>query len=144
MKRSLLFIFTFIPLILIGQDLKCKDFEEGEFIGTSPLLPDVEWRIIRTKTNQLEYPSKFPQRYKDLGYPMDTIYSNIKRVGKCNYRFLYDENKMVLNQGAKDMNASGGLMVKKVKIEGKCYFYESKAILNGKEIIINGKICKIK
>ena len=142
MKRAIFFILFSIPLAFFGQDLQCKDFLEGKFVGTTPQFPGVEWIILRTQNSQKEWPSVIPKKYKDLGYPTDTIYTNIKQLDNCNYRFLYDEEKMILNSSGKEMNNSGGLFVKKIKIEGRCYFYESKTRFNGNDLTIKGKICK--
>lgn len=144
MKKFLLLSLFFIPSVIIGQDLNCEDFFEGEFIGTTPQFPGVEWKIIRKKSNQKEWPSKIPQKYLDLGYPVDTLYAKIKWKDNCNFSFTYDGNKMELDENAKEINDSGGTVVKMKKIESKCFFYESESTLNGEKILINGKVCKVK
>lgn len=144
MKKLLLLSLILIPNVIIGQDLNCGDFFEGEFIGTTPQFPGVEWKIIRKRNTQMEWPSKIPQKYLDLGYPLDTLHAKINWKDNCNYSFTYDEDKMELDENAKAMNNSGGIVVKMKKIEAKCFFYESVSNVNGEKIIINGKVCKIK
>lgn len=144
MKKLLLLSLFFIPTVIFGQDLNCKDFLEGEFIGTTPQFPGVEWKIIRKESTQKEWPLKIPQKYLDLGYPVDTLYAKIKWKDDCNYSFTYDGDKMELDENAKAMNESGGIIVIMKKIESKCFVYESESTVNGEKFIIIGKVCKVK
>lgn len=143
MKNLIILSLFFIPTVIIGQDLKCEDFFEGEFIGTSPKFPGVEWKITRKKDSQIEWPSKIPQKYLDLGFPVDTLYAKINWEDDCNYSIIYDGDKMELDEHAKMTNDSGGIVIKMKKIESKCFFYESQTELNGEKIKINGKVCKV-
>nr|WP_321235294.1 hypothetical protein [uncultured Psychroserpens sp.] len=142
MNKIILLIFTFTTINGFTQDLTCEDFKEGTFIGTTPQLPGVEWKIIRTEKNQSESLTKIPQKYIDIGMPLDTLHAKIERIDKCAYRFTYDETKMKLAEYQKKMNDTGGILVEMEKIEGKCFYYVSKSIIDNKEIIIEGKLCK--
>jgi len=142
MKNFIFLIFTFYSLATFAQDLTCEDFNEGTFIGTTPQFPDVEWKIIRAQNHQTETPTKVPQKYIDMGMPMDTVYGKFEVIENCTYRFFYDEAKMKLDESQTVINQSGGVEVKVKNIDGKCFFYQSKSILNGKEFVIEGKICK--
>jgi len=125
-----------------SQNLTCDDFTQGIFTITTPQFPGVEWKIIKTKKNQIETLSKIPQKYIDMGMPLDTLYTKIERVDNCTFRFIYDETKMKLDTYLKSMNDGGGVWVEIEKIEEKCFYYVSKSIIENKELIIKGKICK--
>jgi hypothetical protein len=144
MKKLIALALLFIQATIIGQDLKCEDFLEGEFISTTPQFPGVEWKLTRTKTTQTEWSLTVPQKYLDLGYPLDTLYAKINWIDSCSYNIIYDGSKMELDENTKAMNKAGGISVGIEKIEGRCYFYESKTSVNGNEMTIKGKICKIK
>ena len=82
------------------------------------------------------------KKYLDQGYPLDTLYAKVKWTKNCGYNFLYDGKKMKLKENLKLMNDSGGINITKKKIDGNCYFYESRVTINGQEIVLEGKICK--
>lgn len=132
-----------LPITLVAQDLNCEDFKEGEFIGSTVSFPEVEWKIIRYNNKQIEVPTKVPQEYIDMGYPMDTLYSKLQWKDNCDYVFLFDSDKMKMDESLQEMNAYGGLYISKEKIEGKCFYYKSKSVINGEEVILQGKICKV-
>ena len=142
-KIILLFIFCTYSWFCVSQDLTCDDFKNGRFVGSTPTFPGVEWKIFRSDSSQIEFPSKVPEKYIDMGFPLDTLYARIKRIDDCNYRFYYDESRMKLDSVQKSMNKSGGLFVEKIRIQGRCYYYKSKAIMEGEQMVIDGKICKI-
>lgn len=143
MKKTIFLIFICTTLHAYAQNLTCDDFNEGTFYGSTPQLPGVEWKIIRTEKNQIETLSKIPKEYIDMGLPTDTLYAKFEKLDKkCTYRFIYDETRMTLDDYQIQMNNSGGILVEIEKIEGNCFFYISHALIENKEISFEGKICK--
>jgi len=142
MKKIIIFLIILNTSNIIGQEFTCDDFKTGIFIGTTPMFQGVEWKIIRKNSSQIESISKIPQKYLDMGFPTDILYSKIEQIDDCVFNFKYDETKMTLDENQKSLNDTGGLMVEISKIEGKCFYYISKSIFQDKEMIIEGKLCK--
>ena len=61
MKKYLLILLLLAPVSLIAQDLKCKDFKKGTFIGSTDMFPGVEWTIVRTKKHRSNGHQKSPK-----------------------------------------------------------------------------------
>ena len=144
MKTLITGLITMISISAFSQDLSCDDFLEGHFIGSTPEFPGVEWKIIRTKTDQVEFATKIPQKYIDMGFLNDSLYARIEHLGKCDFRFAFDGTKMKLDKYQQQMNNSGGLLVEKDSIVGKCYYYRATSKFEDTETTLKGKLCKIK
>lgn len=142
MRKTLLIIFTLIGIISFGQELTCKDFKIGTF-NVEVLEPvKIEWRIIREGNQQTELITEIPEEYKDLGYPTDPHYANIKWLDDCTYILTYDGFKAELTESQKFINNAGGVMTELIKIEGKCFYYKSTMIVDEGDYVIEGKLCK--
>lgn len=143
MKKLLLLLITIVSLNAKSQALTCEDFIEGTFIVTLPKFPGVEWKIIRSADNQTEMISKCPEKYIQMGFPVDTVFGKVRKTEKCIYHLRYDENKMALNDFHKYVNEMGGIKTEILKIEGDCCFFVSTYYQDNKEVKFEGKMCKI-
>jgi hypothetical protein len=152
----------FIPLalLLIGlssysQQLTCADFKIGKFyIPASEELTKYtvisndsikeftheidttikKYIVIRQENTQIEWINGI-----DNGTPE---YEIIEWIDDCTYRLTYDSLKTNLSEEKKWVNENNGIIVSKIKIEGKCMFYKSTmTTTDGQEISSDGTIC---
>ncbi|WP_204346653.1 hypothetical protein [Psychroserpens algicola] len=144
MKYVIYLCFCLFSFTCSAQGLDCEDFNEGIFIGTSPQIPELEWKVLRKDNNQIEEIIKAPQDWIDNGVPLIPIHAKFELINECTYRLLYDETKMELDEYQISANENGGIIVKIERIKGSCFFYTSKSISKGKELVIEGKLCKQK
>ena len=140
--RIFFYLFIFFQIsIANSQSLNCLDLKKGKFKAYVDKPFKVEFEIIRKDSTQTERPIFVPERFKSFA-TLDKIYTKIKWISKCSYNLKFDETKMELEKSQIEMNNEGGVNVKIVKIEGKCFYYKSSMNVNKKEIIIDGKLCK--
>jgi len=70
-----------------------------------------------------------------------TFFIKLKWIDDCNYRAFSDESKE-MDEISKLLNKNNGILVEKIKIEGKCFYYKSSWTYNGVETSLNGRLCK--
>ena len=142
MKYVILLFFFLASVTCFAQDLDCTDFNEGTFIGTSPQLPGMEFKVSRKGNTQIETLIKVPQELIDNGMPTTAVHATFEIIEDCMYRFLYDDSKMELDKYQIATNESGGIIVIIESIEENCFFYTSKSISNNVEMVLEGTLCK--
>ncbi|MGJ8592869.1 MAG: hypothetical protein ACSHXF_09995 [Aquaticitalea sp.] len=152
--------FLLITVLLIGlttsaQELTCADFKVGTFfIPTSDEMKKYtvttndtinEWTaerdlsinryiVVREKNTQTEWKNGIDNDIPE--------YEILEWIDDCTYRLTYDESKAELDDGKKWVNENNGIVVSKVKIEGKCMFYDATMTTNeGQKISQEGIIC---
>lgn len=131
--------FSILTIFIIGlnsctQDLTCADFKTGEFYIPSEKNDVKKWIVVRESVTQTEWINGIGS-----GNPE---YEILEWIDDCTYRLTYDENKMELDEQKNWINANNGIVVEKVRINGKCM--ENKATMttnDGEKIEQNGKIC---
>jgi len=141
MKKTILFILTLSGIYGFGQELDCKDFTSGTFVVNVEEPIPVEWKIIRDGNTQKEIIEELPEQLKGTDYPT-TQYANIEWIDACSYRLTYDDSKIALTETQKYINQVGGVLAEVIKIEGNCFFYKSTMSVEGKELRIDGKMCR--
>ena len=156
MKKTKLLLLT---IILIGfnscaQDLTCVDFRTGKFyipasdemknytVVSSDSIKKVvneeqpkfmNYTIIREKNTQIEWAEGL-----NIGIP---DYEKIEWISDCSYRLTYDALKTELDDRQKWINENNGIIVSKIKIEGRCMLYKATmTTIDGTETSQNGKI----
>ena len=152
--------FLPLALLLIGlnsfsQGLTCADFITGKFYipvseeltkytvisndSIKEFTPEIDSTIkkhivIRQENTQIEWINGI-----DNGTPE---YEIIEWIDDCTYRLTYDSSKTDLDQEKKWVNKNNGIIISKIKIEGKCMYYKSTMITtDGQEISSDGIIC---
>ena len=123
-----------ISLESIAQNLRCKDFKEGTFVVPADEENIVSYQIIRKGNHQTEIVSH--PKYKQ------TSYGIIKWITDCSYKTYYDTTKMTLTKYQQFINDNGGILVKMIKIKGKCFYFTSILTIGEKKEKIEGKLCK--
>ncbi len=134
MKKIFLVVFVFTSLNAFAQ-LECKDFMDGEFYIPKGEGISRSFKISRNGNNQIEV--------VEVNGKEDISYGTIEWIDECTYRLKYDESKMDLSETHKFINAHNGVLVEKIEIIGDCFVYKSTMIIDGKEVRIDGKICKM-
>lgn len=135
MKKN---VFILLLLVLMfsscsQEDLTCKDFKEGTFSMTLDQLGINSSTITRKNNRQVE---------KVDG---SVFYALLDWIDECSYIVKYDESKTekkILDY-VKEQNDNKGIVVSKLKIEGKCFYF--KAVYSpkeGEDVINTGRICK--
>ncbi|MFY0632074.1 MAG: hypothetical protein JXR05_17070 [Flavobacteriaceae bacterium] len=144
------------PFALLAQDLTCDDFKTGTFYILSteqlekitvvsndsineiniPRDKKIEKAIIiRKKKTQIEWKNGLNKGKPD--------YIVIEWIDDCTYRSTYDSSKMDLDEDKRWFNKNNGIIVSKVKIEGRCMLYKATmTTTDGQKISQNGKLCK--
>ena len=142
MKKNYFLISTILIIGLnsLAQDLTCKDFKNGTFIVPPTDEVQLPYKIVRKGNSQIEITED-----PDNTLPPDfqkTQYVLINWIDDCNYEAKYDESKMKMSQFHKLVNENGGIKVKVLKIENKCFFIRSTLTINGNIETIDSKLCK--
>lgn len=140
MNRILLGLLI-IPLYFSNaQDLTCKDFRKGTFIVNTK-SPETTIKIVRNGNEQVENLIKASEEYIETN-PTEVVHAKLNWINDCSYHLLYDSAKMKLGEVEKYINDNGGVLVEVTKIEGQCFYYKTTMTVNGKELGMEGKICK--
>lgn len=151
-----LLIIILIGLHSCAQDLTCADFQNGKFYipasdkmknytivssdSTKKVVNNEQpnfknYTIIRDKNTQIEWAEGL-----NVGIP---AYEKIEWINDCTYRLTYDKAKTELDDRQKWINENNGIIVSKIKIEGRCMLYKATmTTIDGVETSQNGKICK--
>lgn len=139
-----------------SQELTCTDFKVGIFyiprteelkkmtVVTNHSIKDFEIKldstvhktvVVRKEKTQVEWTNKIGN-----GNPEHEI---IEWIDDCTYRLTYDTALSELDEEKKWINENNGIVVSKIKIEGKCMFYDATMTTNeGQRISQEGVICK--
>lgn len=155
MKKTIILIFFLIGNIINAQELTCSDFKIGTFyIPTSDEMgkykitsndstieiktkesPDINrFVVIREKGTQTEWENGIGN-----GEP---TYEIIEWIDECTYRLTFDSSKGKMDEMKRWVNENNGIVVSKIKIEGKCMFYDATMTANnGQKISQEGIIC---
>jgi len=157
--KKLYFTLLISSLFVINcrsQDLTCTDFKIGKFyIPTTEELEKMtvvendsvmdfkikldstvnKTVIVRKEQTQIEWTNGIGN-----GSPEHEI---IEWINDCTYRLTYDSSKAELDPEKKWVNNNNGIVVTKIKIEGKCMFYDATMTTNdGQKISQEGLICR--
>ncbi|WP_152971501.1 hypothetical protein [Lacinutrix algicola] len=90
--------------------------------------------VIREKNSQTEWKNGIGN-----GNP---TYEILEWIDDCTYRLTYDSSKGEMDEMTKWVNENNGIVVSKIKIEGKCLFYDATMTTNeGQKISQEGIIC---
>ncbi|WOD44234.1 hypothetical protein [Hwangdonia lutea] len=141
MKTTLLILAFLLSINAASQNLECRDFKNGTFIMTieNP-LPSVS-KIIRRGHQQTEILIEKPKELEAMDIP-NKLHVTINWIDNCTYIATFNSAKTNLKDYQKFINDNGGVLVEKIKIEGRCFFYRSTLKLKEESIVIHGKICK--
>lgn len=131
LKKLLSVLIFFIGVISYSQNLTCKDFKEGKFYIPNKENDSIKFNIIREGNTQIE-----------INLSGKKTYTLIEWTDECTYKIKMDESKTELDESQQFVNDNGGLLVEKLKIEGKCLYYKSSLSIGGEEMRVDGKICK--
>lgn len=145
-KKAITILLFTISLTTFSQKLTCKDFKEGTFYIPKDSINPFTFKVFRSSNSQTElitnlheidkgFLKEFPQ-YKE------EFHETITWINDCTFRLKFDETKMKLTNSMKEMNRNGGLLIEKLKIKGKCFYYTSSMKIQGETQRVNGKICK--
>ena len=151
----LISIFLLIGIKINGQELNCSDFKIGTFyIPTSDEMKKYKitsndsisemtierdlninrYVVIREKNTQTEWKNGIGN-----GNP---TYEILEWIDECTYRLTYDSSKGEIDEKTRWVNENNGIVVSKIKIEGKCMFYDATMTTNeGQKISQEGIIC---
>ncbi len=88
-----LILFSIVSCV---QDLKCKDFHEGQFLVLADSIYSESSQYLRKGIRQVEWSE-----------PGDSIYANVKYIDDCNWILTYDTKWNELDEIEKLINASG-------------------------------------
>jgi hypothetical protein len=136
---------TGLIVLLIGSyaytQEQCSNFKTGVFYAEVREPFAIKWKVTRNGNQQIEEVLELPDEAKELGYPTTPQYEIIEWIDECTYRLIYDESKFELSETQKTINESGGAVNRIVKVEGKCHYYISTVVINGKEMSMEGKLC---
>ncbi len=143
--KFLLFIVLLIGLTTSAQELTCADFKVGTFyIPTSDEMKKYtvssndsinkmtaerdlsinRYIVVREKNTQTEWKNGINNDIPE--------YEILEWIDDCTYRLTYDESKAELDEGKKWVNENNGIVVSKLKIDGKCLFYDATMTKNFK------------
>jgi hypothetical protein len=130
------FLLSFFLLLAtcsaIGQDLTCADFKEGSFVIPGKDGQPNALEIIREVNTQMEI--------KGDG---ETDFVNLEWIDDCTYRLTYEEGEAETDEQKRFINDNNGIVVTKIKIEGRCMTYKATiTTLEGEKMSQEGKICK--
>ena len=133
MKKIIFLLLITIGLTSCGQDLKCADFKEGEFLIPGDSIYPISSNIIRKDGRQVEW-----------GKVGDSTHAIIKYLDDCNWILTYDTELNVLDELEILINNSGGVKVEVLEIKGDTLFYNS--ILKNDTLLFEqpGTIIKLK
>ncbi|MFD1614935.1 hypothetical protein [Gelatiniphilus marinus] len=141
MKKNIFILTILFGLNAVSQNLECQDFKNGTFIMTiEKPLPSLT-KITRRGNNQTEALLEKPKELEYMNIP-NKAHITLNWIDDCTYIGKYNSAKTKLLEYQKFINHNGGILVEKIKIEGKCFFYRSTLKLKDESIIIDGKICK--
>lgn len=72
----------------------------------------------------------------------EPTYEIIEWIDECTYRLTFDSSKGKMDKMTRWVNENNGIVVSKIKIEGKCMFYDATITTNiGQKISQEGIIC---
>ncbi|NNG10559.1 MAG: hypothetical protein HKM92_10325 [Arenibacter sp.] len=141
MKKSIASILTLFGLVASGQELDCTAFANGTFVVQTKASSPVTWRLVREGNSQTGYMEEIPGAEQESTAPK-IEYSKLEWINDCTFRLTYDEAKSELTPVQKFINEINGILMEVTKIEGNCFYYKSLMIVNGREVIDNGKMYK--
>lgn len=141
MKKLIPFILALFGILANGQELDCTDFANGTFLVHTNGPSSVTWRLVREGNSQTGYKEEIPEVEQESTAPK-IEYSKLEWINKCTFRLTYDESKSELTPVQKFINDINGILMEVTKIEGNCFYYKSIMIVNGREVIDNGKMYK--
>jgi hypothetical protein len=146
MKKTLYLLFILSSTSLFSQKLTCKDFKTGTFYIQKDSISPFDYKILRFKNHQIETVSNLheidPKLLEKFPELKGKFYENITWVDDCSFKLKFDGSKMKLTDSMKEMNHNGGLLIEKIKIEGKCFYYKSSMTIKNEVQSVYGKICK--
>ena len=133
MKIQLFITFLFCTSLgLQAQQLECKDFKSGTFVIPGEKGKPNALEIIREVNTQMEF--------KGDG---ETEFVNLEWIDDCTYRLTYEEGEAATDEQKRFINDNNGIVVEKIKIEGRCMTYKATlTTLEGEKMSQEGKICK--
>ncbi len=133
MKRLTIIVFLLLPLgAVLGQGMTCADFKQGNFYIETQEDQIRKYDVYRDGDTQVEFATSGEG---------ENVYIAIEWINDCTYRLSFDPN-YPLTETEQFINEVGGALVEMIKIEGNCFFYRSTIIVQGEDVIINGKICR--
>lgn len=133
--KIFLLIIILIGLNSCAQDLTCSDFKNGTFIIPNKSGELLNHKLVRNENSQMEFYNSIENKKINYG--------TIEWINDCSYRLKFDETKMDLTDDLKYINKNGGIITEMIKIEGKCFYYKSVLIVDGKVAKrIDGSFCK--
>ena len=133
MKKILVSALLICGFSSCAQELTCADFKTGEFLIPADSLNAQSFKVIRKDGQQIEFDEKGDETLVDIQYKDD-----------CNYILTYNENSKNLDELAKYINASGGIKVEVLKIEGDTLTYSGVIENDSLRYEMPGKLVKLK
>ncbi len=120
-------------MISYAQDLKCADFQDGQFLILADSIYPKSSRYLRKGTRQIEWSE-----------PGDSIYINVEYIDDCNWILTYDTKLNELDEIEKFINASGGMHLETIEIRGDTLFYNGILKNDTLTFVQPGSILKLK
>ncbi|MFY0630770.1 MAG: hypothetical protein JXR05_10345 [Flavobacteriaceae bacterium] len=115
------------------KKLTCIDFKKGTFFNPVDSIVKKKITIVRKDSTQIE----------SVEGEERVVYETIEWIDDCTYRLKFDSSKMELNDFQVWANKNNGLVVRKLKIEGKCMIYSATMTTEeGKKLTQKAKLCK--
>ena len=146
MKKLFILLFILSSVTLYSQKLTCKDFKTGTFYIPKDSINPFTFKVLRNKNSQIEFITNLQEIdntfLEEFPEYKEKFHETIVWVNKCSFKLKFDGTKMKLTESMKTLNENGGLLIEKLKIEGKCFYYKSSMNIGNKTESINGKICK--
>ncbi|MCY2686796.1 hypothetical protein [Salinimicrobium sp. TH3] len=133
MKKNLVSALLICGFSSCAQEKTCEDFKTGEFLIPADSLNAESYRITRKNGQQIELDEKGDETLIDIKYKDD-----------CNYILTYNENSNNLDELARYINASGGIRVEVLKIEGDTLTYSGVIENDSLRYEMPGKLVKLK
>lgn len=138
--KKIALLFLLVPVFGFSQKLNCEDFKTGSFMMTNDSYPGIEVAIYRNETTQTEQKATDDEnRLEGLD---EKLYETVEWLSECKYKLMFDGSKMELTEITKLINDNGGVLAEIISIKDNCCRYKSTFIINGKEEIMYGTICK--
>ena len=133
MKKIIVFTIIICGFSSCAQDLTCADFKNGEFLIPADSLDAQSYKVTRKNGRQIELDEKG-----------DEILIDIKYKDDCNYILTYNEESKNLDELARYINASGGIKVEVLEIEGDTLTYSGVIENDSLRYEMPGKLVKLK
>ncbi len=118
-----------------SQKLQCTDFKEGTFSIPGEKGEPNALEVIRESNTQMEFKGGIEES--------EPQFVNLEWIDDCTYRMTYEEADAETDEQKRFINDNNGIVVEKIKIEGRCMIYKATLTkLDGEVITQEGKICK--